>query len=84
MRVDTGVEEGGEVSPFYDPMIAKLIAHGDRPARRAAGAWPRPAHGARSGRCKTNAGFLAACAATPDSSAGDIDTGFIDGPRATP
>jgi 3-methylcrotonyl-CoA carboxylase alpha subunit len=27
IRVDTGVEEGGEVSPFYDPMIAKLIAH---------------------------------------------------------
>ena len=29
IRVDTGVEEGGEVSQFYDPMIAKLIAHGD-------------------------------------------------------
>jgi 3-methylcrotonyl-CoA carboxylase alpha subunit len=29
LRVDTGVEQGGEVSPFYDPMIAKLIAHGE-------------------------------------------------------
>jgi len=28
LRIDTGVEEGGAVSPFYDPMIAKLIAHG--------------------------------------------------------
>jgi propionyl-CoA carboxylase alpha chain len=28
VRVDTGVYEGGEVSMFYDPMIAKLIAHG--------------------------------------------------------
>src|SRR3546814_8557758 len=28
-RVDTGVYEGAEVSPFYDPMIAKLIAHGE-------------------------------------------------------
>src|SRR5260221_7712687 len=27
-RIDTGVSEGGEVSPFYDPMIAKLIARG--------------------------------------------------------
>ncbi len=33
VRVDSGVEEGGEVSSHYDPMIAKLIAHGsDRAA----------------------------------------------------
>ena len=29
VRVDTGIEEGSEVSMFYDPMIAKLIVHGD-------------------------------------------------------
>jgi 3-methylcrotonyl-CoA carboxylase alpha subunit len=29
IRVDTGVREGDEISPYYDPMIAKLIAHGD-------------------------------------------------------
>ena len=29
IRVDTGVEQGGEVSQFYDPMIAKLIVHAD-------------------------------------------------------
>src|SRR3546814_20873992 len=28
-RVDTGVYEGAEVSPFYDPMIAKVIAWGE-------------------------------------------------------
>src|SRR5688572_6926361 len=28
-RIETGVEEGDEISPFYDPMIAKLIARGD-------------------------------------------------------
>ncbi len=27
VRVESGVEAGGEVTPFYDPMIAKLIAH---------------------------------------------------------
>ena len=29
MRVDTGVRAGDEISPYYDPMIAKLIAHGE-------------------------------------------------------
>ena len=29
VRVDTGIEEGSEVSMFYDPMIAKLITYGD-------------------------------------------------------
>ncbi len=40
IRVDTGVEAGFEVTPYYDPMIAKLIAHGEI-ARRGA----RPAGG---------------------------------------
>ncbi|MDO8380472.1 acetyl/propionyl/methylcrotonyl-CoA carboxylase subunit alpha [Phenylobacterium sp.] len=77
VRVDTGVEEGGEVSPFYDPMIAKLIAHA--PTREGAGdllaqacaeveIWP----------VKTNAGFLARCLDHPDFIAGDVDTGFIE------
>ncbi len=43
MRVDTGVEQGDAITPFYDPMIAKLIVHG---ADRAVGA--RDACGARS------------------------------------
>ena len=29
MRVDTGIEEGSEVSMFYDPMIAKLVTYGE-------------------------------------------------------
>ena len=77
IRVDTGVEEGGEVSPFYDPMIAKLIAHA--PTREGASdllaqaaseveVWP----------VKTNAGFLARCLDHPDFIAGDVDTGFIE------
>ena len=28
-RIETGVEEGDAISPFYDPMIAKLIARGE-------------------------------------------------------
>ena len=49
-RVDSGVEKGGEISPFYDPMIAKLIAHA--PTREAAAVAARrwPAAPSRSGR----------------------------------
>ena len=76
IRVDSAVEEGGEVTPFYDPMIAKLIAHA--PTREAAAAklaaacaevevWP----------VKTNAAFLARCLSEPDFVAGRVDTGFI-------
>ncbi|MBO9709656.1 MAG: acetyl/propionyl/methylcrotonyl-CoA carboxylase subunit alpha [Caulobacter sp.] len=77
VRVDSAVEEGGEVTPFYDPMIAKLIAHGvDREdaAHRLAEAcrlvevWP----------VKTNAAFLARCASDPDFVEGGVDTGFIE------
>ena len=77
VRVDSAVEEGGEVTPFYDPMIAKLIAHGaDREdaAQRLAEAcalvevWP----------VKTNAAFLARCASHPDFVDGAVDTGFIE------
>jgi acetyl/propionyl-CoA carboxylase alpha subunit len=77
VRVDSAVEEGDEVSPHYDPMIAKLVAHAA--TREAAAAqlaaacaevevWP----------VKTNAGFLARCAADADFVAARIDTGFID------
>ncbi|MDZ7712368.1 MAG: hypothetical protein U5L06_04295 [Rhodovibrio sp.] len=34
MRVDTGVYEGGEISVYYDPMIAKLCTHADTPRCR--------------------------------------------------
>jgi 3-methylcrotonyl-CoA carboxylase alpha subunit len=77
VRVDSGVEEGGDVSPHYDPMIAKLIAHG--PTRDAAAAalaeacedvqvWP----------VKTNAAFLTRALKHPLFLAGDIDTHFIE------
>jgi len=77
VRVDSAVEEGGEVTPFYDPMIAKLIAHGvdreDAAARlaeacRLVEVWP----------VKTNAAFLARCASDPDFVDGAVDTGFIE------
>jgi len=77
IRVDSGVEEGGEVTPFYDPMIAKLIVHA--PTRTAAAAKLAAACGAvEVWPVRTNAGFLARAAADPDFVAGRIDTGFIE------
>jgi 3-methylcrotonyl-CoA carboxylase alpha subunit len=82
LRIDTGAERGGEVTPFYDPIIAKLIAHGqtrDQAFDRLAAALDRTiVAGPHS-----NAGFLAAlCRAVPVRK-GDFDTGFIDGNLAT-
>jgi 3-methylcrotonyl-CoA carboxylase alpha subunit len=77
IRVDTGVEEGDAVTPFYDPMIAKVIAHAetrDEALDRLAQALDETiVIGPRS-----NAGFLAALARAPNFRAGDFDTGFID------
>jgi len=80
-RVETGVREGDAVTPFYDPMIAKVIAWGpDRAAARA-----RLARAlARTGvlGVTTNLGFLARVVADQDFAAGKLDTGFIERRRA--
>ena len=77
VRVDSAVEEGGEVSPFYDPMIAKLIAHGvDR--EDAAHRLAQACRLVEVYPVKTNAAFLAKCASHPDFIDGAIDTGFIE------
>ncbi|MCW5689054.1 MAG: carbamoyl-phosphate synthase subunit L, partial [Pseudolabrys sp.] len=77
LRVDTGVETGDEVTPFYDPMIAKLIAkaetRGEALDRLADALDATVVIGPRS-----NAGFLAALARAPDFRNGEFDTGFID------
>ena len=77
VRADSAVEQGGEVTPFYDPMIAKLIAH--RPTREAAAAALAEACGeVEVWPVKTNAAFLARCLAADDFIAGRVDTGFIE------
>jgi len=77
IRIDSGVEEGGEVTPFYDPMIAKLIVHA--PTRTAAAAkLGDAAGGTEVWPVKTNAAFLARAARHPDFVAARIDTGFIE------
>ncbi len=75
-RIDTGVTQGAEVSPFYDPMIAKVIAHGASREQaierlgdilKGSAVWP----------VKTNAAFLVRALAHPQFAAGNVDTGLI-------
>jgi 3-methylcrotonyl-CoA carboxylase alpha subunit len=77
LRIDAGVEAGDVVTPFYDSMIAKLIARA--PTREAALARLSDAL-ARAVVIgpKTNLAFLAALLAAPEVQAGGYDTGFID------
>ena len=76
MRVETGVEQGDEISPYYDPMIAKLVANGDD----REGAMLNLAsalYGLRIWPVKTNAAFLLACLQNSAFQAGDVTTGLI-------
>ncbi len=77
VRVDTGVYEGGEISMYYDPMIAKLIAGGrtrDEAVQRMRGALD--AYYIRG--VSHNIPFLAALMAHPRFAEGRLSTGFID------
>jgi 3-methylcrotonyl-CoA carboxylase alpha subunit len=75
-RIDTGVRQGAEVSPFYDPMIAKVIAKGDTRDQamerlgvmlEGTAVWP----------VRTNASFLVKALRHPEFAAGEVDTGLI-------
>ncbi|MER9227347.1 acetyl/propionyl/methylcrotonyl-CoA carboxylase subunit alpha [Mesorhizobium sp. M0664] len=76
MRVETGVRAGDAISPFYDPMIAKLIVHG-KDRRTALIALGTALSQTEIAGSTVNTGFLAALAADADFAAGDVDTGLI-------
>jgi 3-methylcrotonyl-CoA carboxylase alpha subunit len=76
VRVDTGVREGDAITPYYDPMIAKLIVWGldrDAAARRLEIAL----QAYEVVGVATNLGLLRAIAASPAFLSADLDTGFI-------
>ena len=76
VRLETGVYEGSEITGFYDPMIAKIVAH--EPTREAAcESLARACAATDIYPVKTNAPFLWRALDDPDFRAGDINTGFI-------
>lgn len=76
-RVDSGIEEGDSISPFYDPMVGKLIAWGENREearqRLLAMLAETRIHGVQ-----TNLAFLSRILAHPAFAAAELDTGFIE------
>ena len=81
VRVDAGVAEGGEVSMFYDPMIAKVIAW-NRTREAALGTLADALETAEVAGVRTNLGFLVSALRHPAMIDGHVDTGFIDRHKA--
>jgi acetyl-CoA/propionyl-CoA carboxylase biotin carboxyl carrier protein len=77
VRTDAAVESGSAVSSDYDPMIAKVIAHGGDRAQAIERLEAALAETVLLG-VDSNLGFLRALLADPGVRAGDIDTGLID------
>ncbi len=75
-RIETGVEQGSEVSPFYDPMIAKIVVHAAT-REGALAALDEAISDTEVWPVKTNAGFLGLLNSHRDFVSGDIDTGLI-------
>ena len=77
VRVDTGVEAGAAITPYYDPMIAKLIAWGeDRP--RALARLADALGAVEIAGLRTNVAFLERVARSRAFGSGDLDTGLIE------
>jgi 3-methylcrotonyl-CoA carboxylase alpha subunit len=81
VRVDAGVAEGGEVTMFYDPMIAKVIAW-NHTRVEALGSLADALETSEVAGVRTNQGFLISTLRHPAMIEAKIDTGFIDRHRA--
>src|SRR5690606_20401072 len=81
IRVETGVRQGDAISPYYDPMIAKLISHGDD-RETALDVLYDALAGTRIAGSVVNTAFLAALICDEDFAAGNVDTGLIERKQA--
>ncbi|CAN5216366.1 biotin carboxylase N-terminal domain-containing protein [soil metagenome] len=77
VRVDSGVESGSVVSPYYDAMLAKVLAHGATRAEASARLSAALA-GARLHGVRTNRDLLVRALRSEDWLAGDVTTSFFD------
>ncbi len=77
VRIDAGVEEGDEISPHYDPMIAKLIVW-DRSREHALARMRAALAQLRIVGVANNVEFLARLVASPAFASGDLDTDLIE------
>ncbi len=77
VRIETGVRAGDEISPWYDPMIAKIVTHG--PSREIAlRRMVRALAATEIVGTATNLSFLSRLVDLPAFRAGDLDTAIID------
>ncbi len=76
-RIETGVENGDEVSPFYDPMIAKIVCHGSDRNEAIEDLW-EACTDVEIYPLKTNAAFLANLCVDEDFRSAKLDTGMIE------
>lgn len=76
-RIDSGVVTGDVISPFYDPMIAKITVHGDG-RREALNGLASALGKSEIAGSVTNRAFLAALCAHTGFANGEVDTGLID------
>ncbi|MGH6885620.1 MAG: acetyl-CoA carboxylase biotin carboxylase subunit, partial [Geminicoccales bacterium] len=81
LRIDAGVREGDQITPHYDPMIAKLIAYGEDREQAIARALEALRAVTIEG-IHSNVSFLARTLEHPAFAAGDVHTGFVEAHRA--
>ncbi|MBW9103093.1 acetyl/propionyl/methylcrotonyl-CoA carboxylase subunit alpha [Paraburkholderia phenoliruptrix] len=77
VRLDSGVREGDTITPFYDPMIAKLIVHGAT-REEALARMSRALHACEVVGPHTNVEFLQRIVESEPFASGDLDTGLIE------
>ena len=76
-RIETGAEEGDQISPFYDPMVAKLVTWAET-REDAIEQLAEIADGVEIWPVRTNAAFIANCLRDEDFEDANLDTGFIE------